>query len=292
MRGESSTILALESIKDFQMKMDHSSVRWLLVGAGGFAGAIVGVAILVLIELKTPGLTRQVFFLIAFALGISAAAVLFGAMTSYARYTGSLSLGTLKLSGPPVVFFAVIVAAYQLAPSPDYFNLDIYLRRPDNTLITNGKILLHNERGCNREASIQDGDRAIFTQLGISCTGEVTIDPSIDDFEPVNRQRSLSESDTSITLEMKPLALTCILFGKLIDPLHPQKPIKGARVQASANPRLVESNEFGLFSATIPQKCGTDTSLVINTPDGRSFFKERVPVNGAGGQAIPVILTQ
>ncbi|HEY2235447.1 MAG TPA: hypothetical protein VGK01_18395 [Candidatus Angelobacter sp.] len=273
--------------------MNLAVKRWLAFGAGAFLTAGAGILVLIFVHARTPDLTRHTYFLIAFSLGISATAILFGAMETYAKYIGDGALRGLVLRGAAVVFFAVLYAAYLFAPPDSWLDLDVYLRTDNNSLLREGGVLLHNDRGCNQPATINhEAKRAVFKHLAPSCGGQITIDTDVDGYEPVTHDYIISGANGSLTILMKPVIPSCVLFGQLIYDKNQHKPVSGARISAPSGDRPTLSNDFGQFSIPLHLKCGQETSLTIITSDGRSFNKARVPISGKEGTAEPVVLTE
>lgn len=267
----------------YRLKSDSPAKSLLAFGTAAFFCAAAGVYLLILVYRNTPGLSRQVYFLVAFALGISAAAILFGGMKkAEAHYVGQHWLRGLRLSGPPVVFFAVIGAAYVFAPAEQWLDLDVYLRAETGTLIDKGKVIIHNDSGCNQTEGVNpDERRAVFKHLAVACGGPVVVETNVEDYEPKKREYVISGNNTSLTVDMRLVVPACELQGRLIDPGKQHTPVANARVKAPQVPDVF-SDETGTFKMTLPLKCGSDTPLVILTRRGREYDKAHVPVEGAG----------
>jgi len=97
------------------------------------AGLLIAMGLLFLYifkadELIRHGIEKQVFYIMLFPLGLSAAAFLFGAMRGYAIYTGKVFSGKLEITGPGVVFFLVIILGFYLIPENRPFDFTIYLK--------------------------------------------------------------------------------------------------------------------------------------------------------------------
>jgi hypothetical protein len=69
-------------------------------------------------------LGNRAFYVVLFPLGFSAAAFLFGAMNSYARYSGKHLNGVLQLGGPVIAAGAVIFGGFNL-PENTSFSLSL-----------------------------------------------------------------------------------------------------------------------------------------------------------------------
>ena len=97
---------------------------------------IIGTGLLLLYifkakDLVNQGIDKNVFYILLFPLGFSAAAFLFGAMRSYARYSGKQFSGYLDLGGPVVLFLLVVVLGFLLIPGSGPFDFTVILRDAD-----------------------------------------------------------------------------------------------------------------------------------------------------------------
>src|SRR5271165_376540 len=108
-------------------------------GAGSLFYAIVsliafliGLAILSVILwnaqlLVTLGLTGNFYYVVLLALGLAAAAFLFGVLQSYARFKGRNGWGVLELGGPIVGCALVVVGGFYLVPNPLPFAVTVFI---------------------------------------------------------------------------------------------------------------------------------------------------------------------
>ena len=78
-------------------------------------------------KLTAWGLTGNFYYLILLLLGLTAAAFLFGAMRSYARYRGRQLGGALELGGPVVGCAFVVIGGLALVKNPTTFPLTVYV---------------------------------------------------------------------------------------------------------------------------------------------------------------------
>src|SRR5208282_607036 len=108
-------------------------------GAGSLFYAIVsliafliGLAILSVILwnaqlLVTLGLTGNFYYVVLLALGLAAAAFLFGVLQSYALFKSRDGWGVLELGGPIVGCALVVVGGFYLVPNPLPFAITVFI---------------------------------------------------------------------------------------------------------------------------------------------------------------------
>jgi hypothetical protein len=115
---------------------------------------IIGIGLLLLFifkadDLIAQGINEKVFYVLLLPLGLSAAAFLFGAMRSYARYKGKVFSGVLELGGPVVLFILVAAGGFTLVPGTGPFDFTIILldSTPKTVLKSQGeiKIIIGND---------------------------------------------------------------------------------------------------------------------------------------------------
>lgn len=122
--------------------------RHALISLGAF---LCCMAVLLLLILKADklaefGLTEHVYYLVLILIGLAAAVILFGVLSSYATYKGRVLSGTLTLGGPIVCFALVVVGGYLFRPKPFTFPLTVYVQGAggpqDVVLRDSGRVVL------------------------------------------------------------------------------------------------------------------------------------------------------
>lgn len=108
----------------------------LLIVIGGFVGLVAAGE-----RIQALGLTGNAFYILLVPLGISAAFALFGAMKSYATYSGKMLSGALEVGGPIVAALIVGAGAYVVAPVATLFTLTVRVVQADgNSPIQSGTV--------------------------------------------------------------------------------------------------------------------------------------------------------
>jgi hypothetical protein len=77
--------------------------------------------------LVTLGLTGNFYYVVLLALGLAAAAFLFGVLQSYARFNGRNGWGALELGGPIVGCALVVLGGFYLVPNPLPFTVTVFV---------------------------------------------------------------------------------------------------------------------------------------------------------------------
>jgi hypothetical protein len=117
-------------------------VTWIYI-----SGAVFIVFILLALFLGFFGdalshLKTSTYFFLLIPLALMAAAFLFGAMRSHAKYSGKIYGGTLELGGPVVLLFLVIYAGYKFRPvekdNPFSITLNVFGNAAKPVIIQSG----------------------------------------------------------------------------------------------------------------------------------------------------------
>jgi hypothetical protein len=134
-----------EAAKD-RGKQPLSPLAYAIISLVAF---VIGIGLLLFFvykadDLVAQGIDEKVFYVLLLPLGLSAAAFLFGAMRSYARYMGKVFSGMLELGGPVVLFIMVAAGGFVLVPDTDPFDFTIILRDSNRKTVLKdqGKIII------------------------------------------------------------------------------------------------------------------------------------------------------
>ena len=144
------------------------------VGPWGYAlltgiGLLAAVAMIVVLiryspSLATDGTLDRIYYLMLVILGLASAAFLFGAMRSYATFTGKVLNGTLELGGPAVVAGLIIIGGFMLAPRPSTFSVTVRVVDAQRHPIRAGTLTLRAAAATTR-LPINDFGEADFREL-------------------------------------------------------------------------------------------------------------------------------
>ncbi len=123
--------------KSLNRHLDNKMLSPLAYAVISLVAIAVGIGVLFLYVSKADylialGIGMNVFYVLLIPLGLSAAAFLFGAMSSIALYQGNVMDGRLRLGGPVVVFVLVIIMGFKLVPQETLpFAVTVFVRGPN-----------------------------------------------------------------------------------------------------------------------------------------------------------------
>jgi hypothetical protein len=110
-------------------------------------------------------LSQKVFYLVLILFGISASALIFGAMNSYGVLKGKRFDTTFQLTGPVVGVVLVVIGGFYLPKSGDSKQaLSIRVVNEKHLPLTNGKVILYFSH-YTREEAIDDKGSAVFSDI-------------------------------------------------------------------------------------------------------------------------------
>lgn len=128
----------------------------------------IGLALLLLYifkakELISSGIDEKIFYILLIPLGFSAAAFLFGALKSYAHYSGKHIHGTLELGGPIIVFILTVIGGFKLVSKSTPFDyLFIIVDSNGNTRNTLNCYLQLHVGSEIKESKIEEGKARFY----------------------------------------------------------------------------------------------------------------------------------
>jgi hypothetical protein len=178
-------------------------MRYVWISAAGlvFTVALLALYIWKAKDLIQQGIDKQVFYILLIPLGLSACALLFGAMGSYASYKGEALSGTLKLSGPAVGVALIVIGGFWLVPSTDTFNMTVRPLGPNGEKISKGLITLALGQD-NRTVPLAPNGEANFKEIPQRFLNqEVSVYTEIEGYRLADSQLQVTLTH-SITLTM------------------------------------------------------------------------------------------
>ena len=223
-----------------------------ILSLGSFAGGLVLVSLLLWKgdKLTAWGLTGNFYYLILLLLGLTAAAFLFGAMRSYARYQGRQLGGALELGGPVVGCALVVIGGLVLVKNPTTFPLTVYVHgeagRHELVLRKSGHIMVDLGPDRRREP-VGDNGQAYFPAIPAIFRGQkVDIWLDADGYELVSPGMQRQLDGDSLYLAVRKTAGR--LAGRVQD--EDGRPISGAVLSVAGT--STTSDATGYFELTIP----------------------------------------
>lgn len=209
-------------------------------------------------KLIEGGVQGQIFYLLLIPWGLSAAAFLFGAMKSYARFSHKHLGSFLELGGPVVLFCLVIVGGFKLVPpAPETLDLAVRAHSKESPLLTSGQITLdlpglpHANIGPDGEANFK-GISAKFRGTAIRVL------PHVDGYEEKWLTPKLDGNVLDVDLERAhPVT---VLNGSLVPPPGTGKAIK---ILADGQEGETSPDELGRFKLEVSGKPGDRVRLKV-----------------------------
>jgi hypothetical protein len=265
-------------------------ISWVYISGIVFILSLVLSVIMILYsgKLTNFGITRSVYYIILIPLGLCAAGFLFGALHSYAKYTGKNSFGQLELTGPVVIFCLVVAGGFYLAEPDSDFLLTVRVSTPDNQIVKSGSIIL--DLGSQRlKKEVGENGETLFAEVPSKYSGsKIGITPQIEGYTSVKTIKEIP-SDKIVTIDLVPQDFATVIRGTVTDVSG--NAISGVKINFESGMVVTQSDEMGNFTASLPVKPGT-TLLVTATLNGKTGYREYIAVPSSGSVLIPFILVQ
>jgi hypothetical protein len=262
-----------------------TKLRWVYIS--GFVFVIsLAVSVLLIVyaeQLSQFGITKSFYYILLIPAGLCAAAFLFGAMHSHAKYVGKNSYGQLELTGPVVVFALVVIGGFYFAEPESTFLLTVRLSAENNQIIEKGSVIL--DLGSQRmKRNIGENGEVIFAELPSKFIGnKVKIIPQVEGYSVKNSVMKIPP-DKVLNLELVPESYNTEVRGTVID--RNGNPLKGVSINFESGLALGESNEAGNFFITVPYKAGTSL-LVTASYNGKVGYRDYLAIPVSGSVTIP-----
>lgn len=266
-------------------KSESTSRFWIIASGGAFLLALAAAALFVAFADRITFIPNAAYYILLLPLGAAAAAFLFGAMRSYARYTGTVVGGTLELGGPVVIFALVVAGGYYFAGAESSFDLTVRLHGPagPTQLITDGRVMV--DFGENRRTEpIGDNGQARFLQIPPRFrAGTVRVIPIVERYALRDTSRFRIPPDGVIELQLDRIPDSTRLRGTVFDPAG--RTVAGARLSFSDGLAETRTNENGEFSIILPAAEGQTMPLLV-TLDGAVVYDNYAVISASNSLRI------
>jgi len=245
--------------------MNKRATPWIFVTLLGLS--IVFLFILVLSNYRSRfevPVTTFFFLLIIFDLG--ATYLLTKALRSAASYSGTVLKGNLKLTGPAVVFFLILLIGYRFRPvekSP-LFNMAIYVAAPagDPNAVQGTISILADNDVIN--AAIDVNGKAMFPNLNRDHLGD-----SLHLTSRIEGYKISKNNDTvlpmpgarGIQLKLLPAVDSILYVGYILK--RNNIPVAHATVKFSDYLKNVQTDEDGMFHVYLRAKPGERADVMV-----------------------------
>jgi hypothetical protein len=258
---------------------------WMLVSAAAALGAMLVAVFFILFADRLNFISGPIYYVLLIPIALGAAAVLFQAMRSRARYRGNVAHGSLEMSGPIVVFAGIVLGGVWVA-KPETANLTVRVHGADDpaALITQGEIVL-DLADDRRTASIGPDGQVTFAQVPMRLlSGEVRVIPRVPRYRPAGNGTHRVPPNRVIDLALERIPDSTSVAGTVLDE---DGPVAGARVDFANGLAAGVTDEHGNFRITLPMEEGRTVPLVV-TLDGRTVHDDNFVVSGEVGARIVI----
>lgn len=152
------------------------------------------------------GLTGRLYYLLLLMFGLCASTILFGVLRSTAMYQGHVFGGWLRITGPAVGCFLIVILGFALPEPTQNFSMTIIAHGPkgnaDLVLRSSGSIIL-DTGGLRRTARIGLNGDAVFLEIPANMHGQkVSLGLDAEGFELAEPQSELTLSPTTFYVEV------------------------------------------------------------------------------------------
>lgn len=252
-----------------------SAIKWVYIAGAAFLMTLAaGIAFIVLADRAT--IPNAIYFVILFPLGLAAAAFLFGAMRSHAKYSGKISYGTLELGGP-VVVFAMVVLGGMLANKAATFSLVVRVHGPGGAadIIREGT-LTADLAGDRRTKVIGEEGEVIFANVPNELDGQpIRLIPAVAGFEPSSAAPVVIPENHIVELALQRRSFNTAMRGTVTNSLN--QAVKDATLNFNSGAITAVSDQAGNFSVVLPLSPGTVIPLTV-TLNGQIVYDDNITV--------------
>lgn len=260
---------------------------WIFVSGASFLVTLAAAALFVLFADRLTFIPNFVYYLLLVPLGAAAAAFLFGAMRSYARYSGKTGYGTLELGGPVVAFALVVLGGIFLANPENTFSLAVRVYGPGGrgSVITHGDVMV--DLGDDRRVqAIGSNGQANFFQIPARFLAEsIQVIPLVEGYAASDGGPYQVPTNRVIELHLERVPDSTVIRGTVFD--GSGQTVSGARLSFGHGLAETLSDEDGQFSAALPAKEGQRLPLLV-TLNGRLVYDNFMVVSESEGLRIRI----
>ncbi|GAA0547378.1 hypothetical protein [Chitinophaga japonensis] len=247
--------------------MDRKRIPWLYITLLGFMLLLL----FILIFARQPAISKlspSAYFFLLVICDLAATAFLTGAMKSAASYIGKVMHGTLKLAGPPVVFFLILLIGYRYRPVKEGhpFDLTIFVSHATADPARIAGVLRVHVKNDIKSAVLDKDGRAIFTNINPEYLGRpIAVTAEIEGYR-ISRSNDTTvtipdESLPVVRLKLYPMADSVLYTGFILR--HNREPVADAVVNFIEHVRNARTDENGMFKVYLPAKPGDRTDIMV-----------------------------
>lgn len=245
---------------------------WLSYLAGILIAAL---AVFLLNKLSSSSLLNYYITLLIVAFGASLA--LFTIQKSFASFENTSQYGTLKLGGPVVVFFLVLIGGYLLPQNS--FDLTVNMYDDQKGAITSGTIIL-NLDDKKEERTLDNNGQVTFKKiLSQYRNNKASIEPKIKNYPTKTIEVTIPDKDNVLNITLVKNTDSTLIHGSIID--RNNKLVKNALINFMGGKMKTITDASGSYSAYLPLADGNEASVLIIVNDS-IVYNDRFNVSATG----------
>ncbi len=231
-----------------------SKMPWL-----NYAIGILIAALAIFILNKLIDSTALNYYITLVIVAFAAALALFTLQKSFASLESTSQYGTLKLGGPVVVFFLVIIGGYYLPKNN--FDLTVNVYDTQSGAIGNGAIVL-NLDDKKEERLLDNNGQASFKKILSEYRGKkASIEPKIKNYPAKAIEVTIPEKENVISISLIRNVDSTLVHGNVID--RNNKLIKGSVLNFMGGQVKTTTGNEGSYSVYLPVAEGTEAGVII-----------------------------
>jgi hypothetical protein len=211
--------------------------------------SVIGLGVWKVELLTSLGLIGYFYYLVVVVFSLLAAAFLFGALSSHAKYHGKQFGGTLTLGGPVVLFLLVVILSFKLPPAPSNFSFTVYVHGaadPQDLALRGTGSVYMDLAGNRTKAPIEADGQALFSDIPANFRGQaVPVGLDAEDYELVDSHQEIQLTGSKAYIEVQKKAGH--IRGHVND--EHRGPVGGATIEVSGI--TVKTNRSGYFDIAI-----------------------------------------
>ncbi len=221
-------------------------------------GILIAALALYLLNILTDSSSLNYYItlvIVAFASSLA----LFALQKSFASYESTSQYGTLKLGGPVVVFFLVIIGGYYLPKNN--FDLTVNVYDSKTGAITNGAIVL-NLDDKKEERLLDNNGQATFKKILSEYRDKTaSIEPKIKNYPSTAIEVSIPNKENVLNITLDRNVDSTMIHGTVID--NKNKLVKDAMLSFMGGKVKTATDATGAFEVYLPVAEGAESGVII-----------------------------
>jgi hypothetical protein len=252
-----------------------SQLKWVYISGVVFLVALICAALLIAFAGKVSFIPNSLYFVVLIPLGLVAAGFLFGAMRSYAKFSGTTSRGTLELAGPVVVFCLVVLGGLLLANPVSTFALTVRVFGPGGQADIVRSGTLTADLGSRRDTrAISAEGEVVFADIPTALAGKpIRLLPQVPGYILQDTASIVIPQSHIIELALERRVAETRIRGQVFD--RNNRVVSNATVSFSGGLVTAVTDETGTFNAAIPLEAGAVVPITV-TLDGRIVYDDNM----------------